>query len=90
MLALRKDFLAMSAQPSYLLNGPLLSLADDRRRLVAQMTAELLAHNAFASRGDAIQTLRDLGHAPFDMFLLVDDAIYGAKQDVLAREISAP
>jgi hypothetical protein len=85
---LLKDFVAMTAQSSYLLDGPLMSLGDVRHGLIASMATDLLASQAFASRGDAITTLRALGHAAFDVFLLVDEAIYLAKQEVVAAEMA--
>lgn len=74
---------------TYLLDGPLLALPITRERKIGAMATELLAHAAFADRGDAIRTLRAAGYSTLDVFILVDEAIYLARQDVVAREMSS-
>lgn len=80
----------MIAPATYLMDGPLSALPATRERKIGEMATELLAQRAYAERGDAIKVLTALGYSTIDVFILVDEAIYLAKQDVVAREIIEP
>lgn len=79
----------MIAPATYLMDGPLSALPATRERLIGQMATELLAQRAYAERADAIKVLL-LEHPTIDVFLLVDDAIYLARQEAIAREMVEP
>lgn len=78
----------MIAPATYLMDGPLMALPVTRANLVGRMATDLLDNRAYADRGDAVRTLRTLGHSVIDVFCLVDDAIYLAKQGLVAEEMS--
>lgn len=78
----------MIAPATYLLDGPLSELPLSRDGMTGLMATALLPQQAYAVRGDAIAVLRRLGYSTIDVFLLVDEAIYLAQQQVVAREMS--
>lgn len=78
----------MSAQPTYLLDGPLMLTPERRAAMTLQMAAILLADDAHVDRGDAIRCLRGREYNAIDVMMLVDDARAVAVQDLVAKEMS--
>ena len=80
----------MIALDSYLMHGPL-SLHDlmaARDDALKHMIAELTETGNFRDRGDAVRQLHGDGYPVIDVLILVDDAIYACKQEVIAREMT--
>lgn len=75
---------------TYLMDGPLSALPITRERVIGQMATLLFNQRAFADRGDAIRVLRADDYSTIDIMILVDDAIYLARQHVVAMEMSEP
>ena len=80
----------MIAPSTYLMDGPLSALSLAREKKLGEMEACLVKHRAFGDRGDAIRLLRSSDFEFLDVFMLVDDAIYLAKQNVVAAEFCQP
>ena len=72
---------------SFLCDVPLMEHREMRAALVFQMGAELLEQDAFRDKDDAIRVLRrsPSRYALVDVMILVDEAIYRAKQCLVAK-----
>ena len=64
--------------------GDLCALREACRR---DMTADLLETGNFRDRGDAIRQLHADRYRTIDVLLLVDEAIYAAKQQLIAQQM---
>ena len=76
----------MIALSSYLTAADSLGdLARLRADALARMAAELMQTGNFRDRGDAIRQLH-VRYCTIDIMILVDEAIYACKQEIIARE----
>jgi len=74
-----------------LIDGPLINRAfEHRREQVARMAAILVEEDAFQNEQDAITLLSHRGFGTLEIFTLIVEVRYLARQEVVAREISAP
>jgi len=72
---------------SFLRDVTVMSHREHRAALVFRMGAELLEQDAFRDKDDAIRVLRrsPARYALVDIMILVEDAIYRAKQCLVAK-----
>lgn len=61
-----------------------------REDLARRMAADLVRHDAYANKWDAVRCLLAKKYDSVDVAILLDDARQVAMQDVVAREIAAP
>lgn len=59
-----------------------------RAEALTHMTADLQESKNFRDRGDAVRQLHARGYKTVDIMILVDEAIFDCKQEVVAREMS--
>lgn len=80
----------MSAIPAkcFLLDGPLMGVAERRAAMILQMAAILLEEPTFIDPVDARRRLHREGYNAIDVMMLADDARYEAHQQLVARVIS--
>lgn len=79
----------MIALSTYLTSAESLGdLCRARQDALAHMTADLRETGNFRDRGDAVRQLHGDGYPTIDIMILVDEAIYALKQEVIAREMS--
>lgn len=60
-----------------------------RSETLRDMTADLTETGNFRDRGDAVRQLHADGYRTIDVMILVDEAVYLCKQDVIAREMTS-
>ena len=76
---------------AYLMEGPLLCLADRRQAMVARMAETLKAAGCdLGCEDDVVHVLRTQGYSAIDVAILAGDARAVAFQDVVAREMAQP
>lgn len=80
----------MSTIPAkcFLLDGPLMDVAERRAAMILQMAAILLEEPAYVERGDAIRCLHARGYNAIDVMMLTDEARLEAHQQLVAKVIS--
>jgi hypothetical protein len=89
-LALREGIFPMIALESFLTAANCLGeLSRLRAETLRDMTADLAETGNFRDRGDAVRQLHADGYRTIDVMILVDEAIYLCKQDVIAREMTS-
>ena len=75
---------------AYLMDGPLLCLADRRQAMVERMAATLKATEGLdlSCDDDVVRALRSGGYSAIDVAILAPEARMVAFQDVVAREMA--
>jgi hypothetical protein len=79
----------MIALPAYLTSADNLGdIWKERSDALKHMVADLIETGNFRDRGDAIKQLRADGYAVIEVLILVDEAIWECKQEIVARLMS--
>lgn len=60
----------------------------DRNALVSSMAADLRRYEATANESDAIRSLFGRGYSMVDIVMLIDDALFEAKQALVSAEMA--
>lgn len=72
----------------HLIDGALMDNTTRRREMVARMAADLVRFDAFRTEADAVRTLYGGGYGSFNVALLAGEAMFEARQAVVAGEIT--
>jgi hypothetical protein len=82
----------MALNPSHLrlIDGPLMDNAVPRHDMVARMAKDLVQFEASANERDAIRSLFGRGYAMADIVMLVEDAMFEARQAGVAAAMASP
>lgn len=59
-----------------------------RGEALCHMTADLAETGNFRDRGDAVRQLHHDGYKTLDIMILVDEAIFACKQEIVAEQMS--
>jgi hypothetical protein len=73
-----------------LIDGSLLTRANNRDEVVERMAACLVKYDAFRTKGDAVRTLLAKRFPSLEVARYLDDARQLAMQSIVAREMSKP
>lgn len=73
---------------NFLLDGPLMGVAERRAAMTLQMAAVLLSDDGVVDAADTHRCLHAAGYNAIDVMMLAEPARYEAHQQLIARVIS--
>jgi flagellar biosynthesis regulator FlbT len=73
---------------NFLIDGPLMDVAERRAAMTLQMAAVLLADDGVLDPSDTHRVLHGAGYNAIDVMMLAEAARYEAHQQLVARVIS--